>query len=154
MDTNVLVHTQSRESPYFLDAVRFVGALLATKTALCLDQEFDLDNEGQPGSLIGAEYLKHLQPQTYGFIALAALLASGRFKAVGTKVSDQARKWADQQIPKKRDRTFFRVALLSDEKILVSHDEDDFSPDVRRRAQKEFSVEICTAAVAQPKLQP
>lgn len=148
VDTNVFVHAQDRTSEYFVSAAQFVAALLGGETRLCLDKEFDFDNPGQPGSLIGAEYGKHLQPQSYGHVALAVLLATGRFRAIGTKVSDAARKWSDEEIKKKRDRTFFRVAALSAEKTLVSHDKDDFPAAVRRAAQKKFSVNICEAKAA------
>lgn len=152
VDTNVFVHAQERSSPHFLGAARFVAALMGANTDLCLDRDFEFDDSTRPGSLIGAEYLKHLLPQSYGYTALAVMLAAGRFKAVGTKVPQRARQWSDQQIGKKRDRTFFRVAVMSEDKTLVSHDETDFSPRIRRGASKAFSVDICLAETALSRL--
>jgi len=148
VDTNVFKHAQDRSSHHFMASAQFIASLLGSEVKLCLDQGFDIDNSAQPTSLIGAEYTKHLQPQSYGHIALALLLATGRYKAVGTKVSDAARKWSDAEIGKKRDRTFFRVAALSVDKTLVSHDEEDFSMPIRTSAKRKFSVTICMADTA------
>jgi hypothetical protein len=64
---------------------------------------------------------------------------------VKTNVPRPVRQWAIARVSKPRDRKFFFLAANSRERVLVSHDYNDFTNDNRAQAKRRFKVRICDA---------
>ena len=142
VDTNVWVHSQNPSDKNFQEAVAFLKGLWESSTKLCVDRFFDITGS-QNSSLIGHEYIEHVRPTGVGYTILSAMYASARVKSVPDKVPEDVRKFVEKTIPRnKHDRRFVVVAYNSDERRLVSHDNDDFGEDVRAGIGKRLGVSI------------
>lgn len=144
VDTNVLVHATNSKDPHFADAVDFVKRLQASATMLAMDSGFDAQS-AKNKSLLGGEYLGLLKPMTVSYMALVHLATHGRIRECSTQVSDAQRKYLNNSISNKRDRTFVRVALNSTERVLVSHDFVDFTAPFRVTVAQQWNVKIVKA---------
>ena len=142
VDTNVLFHADNVSSKREKEAASFLRAVLAGDTALCLDGRC-VDGVYQVGSsLIEEEYLRHAGAMSLGSAFVAQMASQGRVTYVSRDVSARVRKWINQEIYNKRDRTFVRAAARSCEKVLVSHDFADFPPATRAACRKRLSVDV------------
>lgn len=147
VDTNVLLHADNPEEARQGEAVNLVRALVTGPTAVCVDEGFSPE-EGDNRSLIGGEYLDKLTAVSLGYQMLVHVFSEGRIVEVSTSVSDQVRGIVRKAVNKPRDRTFLRVAYNSKERVLCSHDYEDFPARARRQLQKRLDVTVCDAADA------
>jgi len=145
VDTNVLVHASNPAVALHEAALLFVTALTTSKSMLCVDEGFDI-REANNRSLIASEYRQHLIVGMVGYSVIVALASSGRVKQVAKAVNAATRNRVRKLVPRKpRDRTFIHVAINSTEHVVVSHDFDDFSADVRRQLQRDIGVHVIDA---------
>lgn len=148
VDTNVLVHASNQAVPFHAAALLLVSALSDGSTFLCVDEGFHAV-EALNRSLIGGEYNEHLVTGMIGYAVVASLAATGRVKQVPRTVPAATAKKVRRLVPRKpRDRTFVHVAIRSKEHVLVSHDLDDFSAEVRRALRQEVGAEVLIAEEA------
>ncbi len=154
IDTNVLMHAQDSTCDKFNDANVFLTALGASATVICVDAGFTWE-EASNRSLIGQEYLAHLQHGSTAYSLVEEMARSGRVVEVDRKVGDYQRKQINQLIrsEKARDKTFLRVAVNSHEQILVSHDYEDFQPAKRATIRARLGVSIIEARDATLRLE-
>jgi hypothetical protein len=145
IDTNVLVHAQNPGERRFKDSVQFVESLLGCKAQLCVDPGFSAV-ESANRSLIGGEYLDKLRVGSIGYSALVMLIGAGRVREVPRAADRAANKKILQLVRKKRDRTFLSVAWGTSEKLLVSHDYEDFQEKKRAEIRKSIGVRMADAA--------
>jgi hypothetical protein len=141
VDTNVLMHADNPNEDRQADAAEMLEVLLASDTALVVDEGFHLD-EGKNKSLIGAEYLRLLQPLSTGYRVLAALASNGRVTFTDLSLDAAVRKRINQLVRNKRDRTFLRGACKSAEHVLCSHDYQDLAQSKRRSIKKELDIQV------------
>jgi hypothetical protein len=154
VDTNVLVRANNAADSYFDEASEFLETLAYDcETALCLDSGFDYD-EAKNRSLIFAEYRESLSPATLSAPILASLFVAGRVISVETRLPDAQRRCVNRLIDasKPRDRTFLKVAINSAERVLVSHDFEDFDAATRVEIARHFDVDVIEAETCRPRL--
>jgi hypothetical protein len=147
IDTNVLMHSCNPNENRCNVSIAFLSALVSSNCLLALDPGFTTD-AGTNRSLIGGEYLEKLIPGSLPFAAIAHLAGSGRIKVVTSKVPANLGRKINQMISNRRDRTFLKVSLNSDDRTFASHDFADFSADKRKAIRKEFGVSIVEAQEA------
>lgn len=145
IDTNVFVHTSNPEAAEFEAARELVQGLLESRTLLCFDEGAH-PKEASNRSKILSEYYTHIDRNSVGYYAVAQLLSNGRMKQVSPRVPERVRNIVGRAVHDPTDRIFVRVAHISAERILVSHDHQGFTPKCKTRIAKQCSVYICTAA--------
>ena len=144
IDTNVLLHAGNPNEMYHSSSKQFLIQLLGHTTKLCVDSGFSSDS-AKNRSTIGGEYLANLTPGSLGFAVVVKLVQEMRVKQVKRRPGRGDCKKIDQMIRNKKDRTFLGVACNSSEKVLVSHDFEDFQTKKRRTIKKTLSVSIVEA---------
>ena len=151
IDTNVLLHAQNPDELRFSDARQLIEQMLACTTSLCIDRGFDI-SPGQNQSKIGAEYLEKLQPGSLGFVLIVSLVESFRLKQINRLPPRDISRAINQLIRKPRDRTFLGVSYNSTERLLVSHDYQDFQQAKRVSIRRDLGVNVIDAATCLPEL--
>lgn len=157
VDSNVFVHCSGEPGASQCDmSVSFVTALVACETVCRIDEGFSV-NEAKNRSLIGAEYLAVIHAGTLGYQVLFRLATTQRL--VPHRVTPKAdvraaKRQIDQLIRKKRDRTFLLAAVMSDDRVLVTHDYEDFQVSKRETIRRQLDVAVVDADVAEAMLQP
>lgn len=145
VDTNVFLHAHNPEEPRFGAALAFCEQLAAAEhTAICVDEGFGW-GEASNESLIGSEYLSHIPAISLAAALIGALLTQGRVHMVSQRLPQRERQIVNQLIRNKRDRTFVRVAWNCSDRLLVSHDYQDFGAGKRRKISKLLTVSIVGA---------
>jgi len=146
IDTNVLVHANNQENEHFESSNKFIHALFQSECKLCVDENFDID-ESKNKSYIFSEYLNFLTHGTLGFTLLFHMATNNRIKPISKKITEKSvgRK-INQYVKDKTDRCFVKVALNSQEKILVSHDYRAISASNRPRLKSELEIIVFNAA--------
>ena len=145
VDTNVFVHADNPSEQRHGASVKLLDLLLESDTHLGIDEGFDLD-PGRNRSLIGHEYLEKLTPMSAAFRLLAHLAQSGRMKFVSRSVDASTRRKINQMLRNKRDRTFLLVASKTDDRVLCSHDFQDFAKAKRKSVRTTIGVSIIEAS--------
>lgn len=144
VDTNVFVHSANPRSGYYTSAMQLVSLLQHTTTSLCIDEGFDADAT-KNRSLLAHEYYANLNFGTIAFAVIAYLAASGRVKQVSRVIPPRLARKVRQLINNRRDRTFVHVTHNSIERVLASHDFQDFTFDVRDELRAREIAYISTA---------
>ena len=145
VDTNVFVHASNPNVPFHATSLALLRVLGDATVVLCVDEGFDIV-EAQNRSLIAGEYYGNLISGMVGFAIIATLASTGRLKQVPKRVPQAVAQKIRRLVPRNpRDRTFLRVSFNSHERILVSHDFDDFGPGVRTALKASVSVAVITA---------
>jgi hypothetical protein len=149
IDTNVFVHAHNAAIPEHADALLFCNLVRNHTVTICLDEGFSLiesDNRSQ----IGEEYLEHLRAGSVGLALVAHLASTGRMRFVAALITPPDRRWLRKQIPRNGvDRTYVIVALNTEDRVLVSHDRTDFTPNVRASLLNRLDVNVIFADAAQ-----
>lgn len=152
LDTNVLVNAGDPKSDKFNDSNSFLISLLQNGTILCVDKGFNM-SETTNSSLIFREYRDKLRFGSIGLNLIGKLNSSHRIVGLEKKPKDTgAKNLIEQKIRKKRDRVFVGVAYHSVDKILVSHDFEDFQVNKRVFFKSKLGVEIILALDAEQKM--
>ncbi len=145
VDTNILLHAGNPNEPRFEHAKSLVETLMRLEIVLCVDEGFSFERS-RNRSQIGNEYLEHLSFGTVGFEVIRALASSDRIKLVSRVVNRKESKLITQKVWDPTDRIFVRVAINSDERVLVSHDFGHFPLPVRNLLRGQIEVRICDCA--------
>lgn len=145
IDTNVLMHATNPKSGRQQQSVGLLRAMLDSDTALCLDTVFSGQLAQPESSLIWQEYSDNLGAPGFSSEFLTKMATGRRIVHVSRTVERSAQKWISRQIVNSRDRTFVRVALNSIERVLVSHDYQDFPTKVRSACLLRLGVEVLEA---------
>ena len=151
VDTNVLMHAQNPNESRFSDARQLIERMLECTTLLCVDRGFDI-NPARNQSKIGAEYLDKLQPGSLGFALVVSLVAAFRLKQIDRLPPRDVSRAINQVIRNRRDRTFVGVSYNSTERMLVSHDYQDFQPAKRALIRQNLGVRVVDATTCLPEL--
>ena len=151
IDTNVLMHAQNPDEPRFSDARQLIEHMLACLTALCVDRGFNV-HPARNQSKIGAEYLDKLQPGSLGFALIVSLVEACRLKQTDRLPPHAVSRAINQLISNRRDRTFVGVSYNSTERVLVSHDYQDFQPAKRTVIRRNLGVRVIDATTCLPEL--
>lgn len=150
IDTNVFVHAGNPDVEHFDGAIKFLKEVLDSETVICVDKN---KNE-YPGKIL-YEYRDKIRGQHFGSHVFSKLLQQKRFVDVKRKIPQKEKKILLRLINKlgsQTDKIFVIVAYNSGEKILVSHDFDDFSRDIRGKLKKDLGVEVpCSGQVFREK---
>ena len=147
IDTNVFAHADNPQEHRQRDAVELLEALLACDTLLVVDEGLDAD-EARNRSAIWREIGSVMTPNSFAFYFCQTLLSSGRVAEVSRKVDVAIARKINQCVRKPMDRTFLRVAYNTDERILISHDFEDFQVRKRRFLEQAISVLVVEAVAA------
>jgi len=147
VDTNVFVHASNPEVTYCGEARDLMTALETVATVLSVDEGFDMDPR-RNRSLILGEYLENLHFGMLAFAFVSTLASAGRIKEVPRSVSSAVSRQVNRIIANRRDRTFLKVAINSQDHLLASHDFTDFSSRKRVKIEDIFDVRIKTAGEA------
>ncbi len=151
IDTNVLVHAQNPSEQRCADARRLLTTLLDTTAVLCVDQGFACD-EGQNRSHIGTEYLQNLRAGSLALQVIATLAGSGRVRQLGRRAPQATARQINQLIRNRVDRVFLSVAFNSTDRVLVSHDLEDFQLPKRDTIRRTLGVRVVEAQDCEPEL--
>jgi hypothetical protein len=145
IDTNVLVHAGAPSEPRMAEAFDLVRRLIAVETLLCVDNGFDADRD-RNRSLIAAEYYGKLRYGSPGLGLLAHLAQNHRLRFLPRMAERSQQRKINQMIRKPRDKTFLSVASNSTERVLVSHDFEDFQAKKRPDIKKYLGVAVICAS--------
>ncbi|MCH8271988.1 MAG: hypothetical protein IIB41_01920 [Candidatus Marinimicrobia bacterium] len=151
VDTNVFVHSTKPTLDEFEISHKFLQEFEHSAASLCIDNEI-------PDSFIVKEYWdKFLKVDSYATNVVAKKLSSNQYKqlAKNAPYNSSAAKFILKNIKKEkpRDRVFAGVAYNSENKILVSHDHEDFPNWKRNRFRAKIKVLILMADEAHPLLE-
>lgn len=145
IDTNVFLHAANPAEQRFRESVALCRELAgARSSSICVDEGFDLDPQANK-SLIGGEYHARLPPGSIGAALVQRLGDEGRLVVRSRNVPDRERGMINQLIKNRRDRTFLRVAWNACDKLLVSHDYQDFASSKRHTIKKRLNVSVVEA---------
>jgi hypothetical protein len=152
IDTNVFVHAQNPSEQRCASSLSFLESLLsASATSLCVDQGFSSDLETNK-SHIGGEYLNNLRAGSFALNVIVTLASTRRIRQVARRAPQASAKKINQLLRNKRDRIFLSVAFNSLDKILVSHDYQDFQNEKRYDIRKRLGVMIEEADASKERL--
>ena len=143
IDTNVLVYASNNDDyAKKQDCINFIDNLIISNEVIFIDLSID-PNKG----IIAHEYYKHLNVGDYGYVLLEKLLSENRIMFIVSTVHPHINKKIYPRIKKEKawDRVFVRVAYKTANKILVSHDYEDFTISNREYFRKEIGVHIIEA---------
>ncbi len=152
VDTNILMHADNFHEPRQNDARAFLLSLQKSETQLCVDEGFHID-EAKNRSIIGSEYLEHLDFGMLGFAVVAYLASSFRIRVVSRKVPSSISKKIRMRVGNTQDRVYVRVAFNSEDKTLASHDFKDLPQKTRNELSIKINVTILSAGEALPMLE-
>jgi hypothetical protein len=144
IDTCTLKHASDPTSKYFNDSVTFIDKIMSSSILCVVDEGFSL-NETENESYIGLEYITHLQPNSLGYQLIYFLAMNERIDFVSKDVAYRDKKIIEQCIRNKKDRSFLKITINSKEKILASHDFEDYQDDKRRYLKRQTNIIIYTA---------
>lgn len=145
VDTNILSHANNNNVDMQLSSLAILQWLLENELKLVLDNT----GKGAPNpntSVLYAEYMNTLPPQSPAITLLTHCLSSGRvyFAPRPSKdIQDKIRRL----VPKnKKDCAVLGAAFGSSSRQLVSNDLNDFTQSVRKDSKKSLEVDIRTAS--------
>lgn len=142
IDTNVLEHADNPQELRYESSIAFLNHIRAATGEVIYVDESLSPNE----SFILNEYRNRLVPGNFGTTVLLLLTQQGRVtpikRAVPATITKKIKKWAHKPV----DVIFLKVAYNSNEKILVSHDFEDFPQKARDFFLDEINVDVVTAA--------
>jgi predicted nucleic acid-binding protein len=147
IDTNVLKHASNPQEQLCSAARGLANRILDTAVKICVDEGFDVI-PSKNRSLIGHEYLTHIRFGSFAYAFIVKLISDNRVRTLSKNVGTRASKIICQRVRKPADRVFIRIAVNSDEKVLVSHDFADFSQPKRDSFRQDLDVTIITALEA------
>jgi hypothetical protein len=143
VDTNVFVHAENPGNAEYEASREFINLMLGATTLLCLDAGFDVD-ESRNASRIAGEYIAHLPPGALAHVLIQQCAANGRISILDPRVSPSINQTIERLVDDPSDWKFVRVAHKSQERVLVTHDDDHLWPVVDELAA-EVSVELADA---------
>lgn len=144
IDTNILMHANNNEEATQEDCIALINYLLNSTELVCIDTAIDVNQ-----SRILHEYIDKLRtPGTTGRNFVERMLQWQRFKPVSKSVNQRKTKIINQNINhnKNEDKIFVKVTCNSVEKLLVSHDFEDFQNWKRDLFNDELEIQIVTAS--------
>ncbi|MBS1528879.1 MAG: hypothetical protein JSU01_01120 [Bacteroidetes bacterium] len=144
IDTCTLVHANNPESGYQVHSMNLIQKMMENDTLLVVDEGFELD-ETTNKSYLALEYLKHLSLGMLGYNFIQFMALQQRIKFVSRKIPEASKHFIEQLISNKKDRMFLRVTYNSEEKIIVSHDYEDYKKGKRKKIRKEIGINIVDA---------
>jgi hypothetical protein len=146
VDTNVFVHAHNSEQAYSKDSLMVANALLepGVGTSLRVDPGFS-PVEAQNRSKIGSEYFQWLVPGMVGHHLIQELAATKRLIPVVLPTANTLKGRVRELVQDASDRVFLLTALASDDRILVSHDDEAFPDSVRSTCAEDLLVKIYDA---------
>jgi hypothetical protein len=127
VDTDVLAHADNRENANQQASRHFIHRLRATNTVLCVDEGFDIE-EARNRSAIASEYFERLPPGGLGLVLVYECAVARRIRTVSTGVSQTTNRIINRLVWDKSDRKFVKVAVNSDEQVLVTDNTSDLEP--------------------------
>lgn len=145
VDTDVLCHSCNPGVPQHSASLSVVEWLEESETV-----RWVLDDQGkaQPElstSVLASQYQATLPPQSFAMVVFMHFLASGRI-AFSDRPSRRDRERIQRLVPRnKTDQAVMGAALGSVDKVLISNDTDDFSPEVRSDAKATLGILILEA---------
>ncbi|MFF3963358.1 hypothetical protein ACFYZI_17525 [Streptomyces griseorubiginosus] len=125
-----------------VSALKFLQWLAANPEVMWV-----LDDNGKKApnvstSTLYSEYHSTLPPQSFPLALLANFLTFGRVK-FSARPDQGTRNKIRNLVPRNRmDQVVLGAAFGADDRLLVSNDEDDFSPDVREAVLADLGVLI------------
>lgn len=143
-DTNVLVDAGNPGSIRFECSVELLTRLLNSDTVLKIDPQSKSLTSTRAGHIM-TEYLDNLHHGSFGFSVLSALASAKRILEINELPSYSVKRKVNQMIRNKVDRIFLCVSIKSQEKILVSHDYNDFQQPKRVNIRRKFGVRVIEA---------
>ena len=144
VDTNVLVHASNDEEERQIDSVQLINYLLGSTELICVDTGFDT-NETLNKSYVGYEYLKHLKNGMLGYAFVVQMAQTRRICEVTRQTKAHTNRAINQCMSNNHDRVFIKVAINSNDKILITHDFTDFAASKRTHLKKTFGIEVLVA---------
>ena len=147
IDTCILVQANNPRDRYFEASVDLLESVVGQESLLlCMDPGYSM--EARNKSHIFQEYRENLSPVVWTTALFAALFSSRRVKDVPRKVPNDVRLKVNKLIKKEkpRDRTFLKVAYNSTDRILVTHDGEDFPDSKRPKIKSQLAVDVLDAA--------
>lgn len=145
LDTNVLVHASNDDEERQIDSVQLITYLLGSSELMCVDTGFDT-NETLNKSYVGYEYLKHLKNGMLGYAFVVQMAQTKRICEVARQTTAHITRAINQCMSNNHDRVFIKVAINSNDKILITHDFTDFATSKRTHLKKTFGIDVLVAA--------
>lgn len=134
VDTNVLVHASNKSYCKQIHCIQLIERLQGSLESICMDTN----------GFIEFEYNKHVKHGSPAFALLLQLLNSNpvRIKYIDRDIPPHVNNKINRTGIKKSDRIFVRIAFNSTDKILVTHDYEDFTSKKRGYFNEEIGVRV------------
>ncbi|MBK9175848.1 MAG: hypothetical protein IPM46_05810 [Flavobacteriales bacterium] len=145
IDANVLEHANNTAEARQASSINLIEHLLASDELMFLDEGFNV-TEASNRSTIWSEYMARLAPGMLGRDLIITLATSGRVREHTKGVSTNVRRTIEKSVRKTKDRLYLKVASKTSDRILVSHDFEDFSKEKRKFFKKEIEVHVLEAS--------
>lgn len=142
IDTNVLVHSGNPNERCFEASVELLSSILDSNCVICIDKKRELGT-GYFDGLISQEYDKLLgihTPLATNFIS--KMFRTQRVVEISKNPGQKRKKIIEQKIRKKNDRVFVGVTCNSHDKLLASHDFEDFQKSKRQFLKSKLKINI------------
>ena len=149
IDTNVFMHAHNPNEKRSTNAKKLLLKIIDNDILLCVDSGFNLI-EAKNSSLICHEYIKHLRHGSIGLAVVVKLASDKRIKELTSSTERKITKKVNQLLRNKSDKIFLKVAHNSNNKVLVSHDYQDFSKTKRKTIKKDLDISIIESDDAIP----
>lgn len=150
VDTNIFGHAQDPNTGVLFDeAAAFLERLLTVETPICFDGEVEANR-----SRVLAEYERVMFPTGLAAPVLTRILVERRYKELSPRVPHHVRTIVNALLPvaESMDKLFVCLAYVSEESVLVSHDDNHLTHDVRQRAEQRLGVRMLDAVDCTPEL--
>lgn len=154
IDTNTLKHVGNASCDCSEAAYKLLTSVLHSNCVICVDGKCHED-VGENESIICHEYKTHMNEQSLTFAQtfLATMYSDKRVKEISKYPGPSKKKIIMHYIANKRDRAFVGVAYNSNDKLLASHDFDDFKKEIRRMFKSKLKVRIlCSDQICDGKI--
>ena len=144
VDANVWAHSANPQNRYFEASVLLCEATPAASYVLCVDVGWSMDDTNR--SRIGAEYRKYVRFGTPGYEAIVWLATHERVRFIDPTISNADRVAVNRSLPRNNhDRHYLRLSICTADRVLCSHDFDDFTSEVRAACRRRWGLAIVDA---------
>jgi hypothetical protein len=144
IDANVWAHAANQRDPHFATSLELCEITPNADYLLCVDSGWTMDDSNS--SRIGAEYRQWIKFGSPGFEAIIWLATHERIRLFNVVLPESERRRVNRLLPRNNhDRHYLRVTICTLNRLLVSHDYDDFTERVRTECARTLDVSVVAA---------
>ena len=142
IDTNVLIHSGDPNGRFFESSVELLSNILDSNSVICIDEKRKMGTGNFDGTIYH-EYKDKIGFHTpFALNFINKLSQNQRVVEIPKNPNRKMKKIIERTIRKKTDRVFVGVACNSHDKLLASHDFEDFQITKRQFLKSQLKINI------------